>query len=306
MRRSKRFFKKAVVRRISERVEESFQHHFKFSKTKLWHCRKSSSNRRLAVRLALYKDIADVSYDHLLTLLPSGIHWSKHTLLKNQERVRREMKKWAKIVMSDEIISQYQNSSKQKGTVFFKKKPLFLLDSTNFRVEGFEGITKKNKLWSYKLNGPGRRFMILSDANGVPMRVFGGYSPKIYDGRWVEQNRKWLDKHLKNSSIIADCHFWSAQRELKAADLYPIMPKTVKSKDGYVRVGLHIYDVEDNSFNFQQREMKTIRSAVERPFAQMEKMFSVLSNVFLCRERDLDCVVKFAAAVLLMKSRFYI
>ena len=96
------------------------------------------------------------------------------------------MEKWADNVMDGQIISRYKSGSRRQGTRFFKNQPLFLLDSSDFHVLGFKGMTKKNILWSYKLNGAGRRYMLLTDGNGIPMKIFGGYSPKLYDGRWVE------------------------------------------------------------------------------------------------------------------------
>ena len=45
---------------------------------------------------------------------------------------------------------------------------------------------RKSTAWSYKLNRPGRRFMFVQDLRRRVRKVFGGYSPKVYDGDFLE------------------------------------------------------------------------------------------------------------------------
>jgi hypothetical protein len=67
-----------------------------------------------------------------------------------------------------------------------KKKGLeivnLIMDSTDFRLFGRASALKKNSFWSYKLNRPRQRFQALVDAKGKFQGLWGGYSPKIYDG----------------------------------------------------------------------------------------------------------------------------
>ena len=73
--------------------------------------------------------------------------------------------------MSRAIVRKYRKGTGREGVKFFKKKPIFLIDSTDFKIKGFHHIPKTNKLWSYKLNGPGRRYQLLTDGNGVPLKI---------------------------------------------------------------------------------------------------------------------------------------
>ena len=302
---SRRYFKNIVKKRLSEKVEMSFQKYVKFSKPKLWGLRKSSSLRRLAVRVALYKEIMGLSFDKVLDVLPKSIRWSKHTLVENQKALLNEMGNWADEIMDKRMIAHYQQLSKRNGLVTFQKRPLFLLDSVDFPVQCFRGLRRSNKIWSYKLNGPGRRYMLLSDGNGIPLKVWGGYSPKAYDGHWVCFSRDWFNKHLKPTTIIADSHFWSAQDELKNVNLCPIMPLTVKPINGIVRIGRLKFNVNDSTFKNKQKEMKSMRSAVERQFAQIKNNFVSLQKKFRGEKFDLDNLIKFSAAVLLYNSQIY-
>jgi hypothetical protein len=57
-----------------------------------------------------------------------------------------------------------------------------IMDSTDFQLSGRASALKKDSSWSYKLNGPKQRFQVLVNAKGKFQGLWGGYSPKIYDG----------------------------------------------------------------------------------------------------------------------------
>ena len=128
-----------------------------------------------------------------------------------------------------------------------------MIDSTDFKIKGFHHIPKTNKLWSYKLNGPGRRYQLLTDGNGVPLKIWGGYSPKVYDGHWIPLHRRWLNHNLRGCYLFGDSHYWSAQDDLDQVTLIATMPKTVKPKHGVATVGTTTIMVNDDDFKLQQK-----------------------------------------------------
>ena len=160
-------------------------------------------------------------------------------------------------------------------------------------------------MWSYKLNKPGRRYQLLCDGFGTPLKIFGGYSPKCYDAHWVSINKNWLNNELNHCIIMGDCHYWSAQAELSKSKLIASMPQTIKPKNGLVTVGLKTLNVDSDEFKYNQHTIKQVRSNVERPFGQMKQMFNSLPTKFRDGIDQLDCLVKFADAVLLHKEKFY-
>ena len=186
-----------------------------------------------------------------------------------------------------------------------ENRPVFLLDSVDFPVKGFHGMKKKNKMWSKKLEKPGRRYQVVSDGSGIPLKIFGGYSPKTYDAHWVEHNRDWLDNNLENAISLGDCHYWSGQDECHRMELIASMPKTVKPHNGIVYVGCKSIDVTTEEFQLRQKFIQNVRANVERPFGQMKLTFKVLTKKFMDGPSQLDCLVRFSAAVLLHKSKFY-
>ena len=73
------------------------------------------------------------------------------------------------------------------------------------------------------LNMPGQRYQLLTDGNGTPMKIWGGFSCNLYDGHWVNCYKKWLDHQMDGSILVGDCHYWSAQNDLKKAELMAIV-----------------------------------------------------------------------------------
>ena len=87
----------------------------------------------------------------------------------------------------------------------------------------------------------------------------------------------------------------------------PIMPKINQTKTwNGEQVGNKNINVSCLMWKREQMEIKKLRSNVERSFgSQMKIMFKALSNIFRDKESQLDCLVKFAAACVQMKSSFY-
>jgi hypothetical protein len=58
------------------------------------------------------------------------------------------------------------------------------MDSSDFPMQRRGKTSRKDPDWSYKLNRPGRRYMFLRDEKGKIRKIWGGYSPKVYDGEF--------------------------------------------------------------------------------------------------------------------------
>ena len=83
------------------------------------------------------------------------------------------------------------------------------------------------------------------------------------------------------------------------------MPKTVKLNKTIVSVGFKRINIKSRQFKACQKAIQNCRSNVERPFGQMELMFAVLETKFHDGHNQLDYLVRFAAAVLLRRNKFY-
>lgn len=75
-------------------------------------------------------------------------------------------------------------------------------------------------MWSFKLNRPGRRYSFIQNAQGLVVKLWGGYSPKVYDGTFITLQRDWIEENLQGVGVFADQHYFSASRDFTHATFY--------------------------------------------------------------------------------------
>lgn len=179
------------------------------------------------------------------------------------------------------------------GFTFETQRVNLWLDSSDFplaRKRGKRG--RSSSKWSYKLNRPGRRYMFLRDGRRMIRHVWGGYSPKLHDGMWLEAKREELEEKLRDGEVAADQHFSKGK-------------KIFKSVRFHTPFKLHLQRYQSRGeipFQTRQRvvfnkDLGALRARVERPFGSMKQRFAALAKPWLGPVVQLDYLVKFAAAV---------
>jgi hypothetical protein len=219
------------------------------------------------------------------------------TLSHNQHVLRKAFGKWGEGHIQLGQMKEWRKVDKN----FLpdqKDCPQLLMDSTDFRKSGKNSLSRKDPGWSYKCNGPGRRYMALVDLSGCPRALFGGYSPKLYDAHWIEVKKNWMEKHLAGATIYADCHFTSASQLLKNVNLVTPIPKPRgrKKKNSAPKIELAPEIVKQN------RKISKVHGRVEQLFGLMGLKFQALSKVFYEDDDQLDSLVKLAAGVIALEK----
>ena len=102
------------------------------------------------------------------------------------------------------------------------------IDSSDFKTTKIAGEGKKSAYFSYKSKSFGRRFMVLRDGKGRVMKLWGGYSPKIYDSHFVEAYCDWFEENLLGGFVYGDGHFVAAAKMLKKSGVKFITPRDEK------------------------------------------------------------------------------
>ena len=121
----------------------------------------------------------------------------------------------------------------------------------------------------------------------------------------MEFHKDWLESNWNGAFLFGDAHYWSSIDVTQNVKLRAVMPRTVKPCNGVVKVGDQEIIVDSMDFTREQNAIRRIRPNVERPFGQVKTIFASLGNKFNEKSRPLDCLVKFALAVLLKKSKYY-
>ena len=151
--------------------------------------------------------------------------------------------------------------------------------------------------WSFKCNSPGRHYAFLIDSTGQIRKVWGGYSPKIYDGSFLEFHAKWFEKALAGAEVIADVHFeWGTKNFKKVTFITPIPePRGRRKKDPKGKPIPKSLTKEQKAFS---AHVHSVRSRVENTFGRLKHKIDALSKPWKDGEQQLDFIVWFAAGLL--------
>jgi hypothetical protein len=62
------------------------------------------------------------------------------------------------------------------------------------------------------------------------LKAWGGYSPKVYDGTFIQLQKAWIDDGLGGMGSCGDNHFLVGSKLLKSHTLYAPTKKTSKQE----------------------------------------------------------------------------
>ena len=156
-------------------------------------------------------------------------------------------------------------------------------------------VSRKSEWWSFKLNRPGSRFMVLMDARRRVRMVWGGYSPKLYDGHFVEMKKEWFLSNCPNDVFITDNHFsWARDNRDQFPKTYANYPEPAEKSVPDDMHGVTVLTAEKKRYN---RAVAHCRARVESPFGTIKTLWKVLQKPFMETKEQLDCVFYLALAV---------
>jgi len=118
--------------------------------------------------------------------------------------------------------------------------------------------------------------MIVSDAQRRVREFWGPFSPKLYDGTWLEQHCFEIKTKFPNDTIIADNHFsWGRDHvEEGWPRFYANYAEYGKTKDCS---SASVLVAEKKKYN---RAVKHARARVESPFGNIKETWKILGKPF--------------------------
>jgi len=149
------------------------------------------------------------------------------------------------------------------------------MDSTDIRIQKKKEVTgKKSPFHSGKLGKPAWRYMFLRDGSGRICKIWGGYSPKVYDADIVCSNKDYLEGHFKGAAIVGDTHFFSARATVKNPEIIAPPPDNVS--DNLLRErGI---TCTRDEVRRKSADIRHFRARVEGPFSRVKKMFKCIDG----------------------------
>ena len=134
----------------------------------------------------------------------------------------------------------------------------------------------------------------MSDADQLPVFVFGPYNPKAYDSQLLVDNRREIESKYPGGGIIADCHFTKAKTMFNHNKI--ITPKKKPPKKRGEKKSKQRKKLSEEEIKYNM-EVRRVRSRVEAPYGWLKRTFLSLSSLFRESEEQLKCLVYYAMAI---------
>lgn len=264
-------------------------------KPDLWSDQKPRAFFKKATILSLYKDLSGKGYTKISKSVNMGFKYTHKSFRHNTQVLRGVLAEWAKKFLQ---FGSLEDWTKEMRDVDINLKHLdgacLWMDSTDFKKVKYKGWSKKNPDWSYKENSPGRRYMIIRDGKGRIRKIWGGYSPKIHDGNFLELWREWIEENLAGAGVIADEHFGWGKQHLKEVKYYTPIRRPPSKKRTYDGEDIAKLTKNEEAYN---EAIHSARARVENPFAQLKKKWVALGSPWAEEDEQLDHLIRVAIAI---------
>jgi len=208
-----------VEEHVSDEVINSMLSYLSKLEITLWGMEKPRNFLRDMLVTMLYKDLKNIGVVKLHEGVCYGYKVSKNSLMHNTDVIREKLYGWAKeqIVLGNK---NTWNAAARNSSLGNQVKDTNLwIDSTDFPLAERNGMGKSSEYWSFKLNSSGQRFMTLQDAHSRVLKVWGGYSPKLYDGHFLRSHHDFFES-LSGAKVIGDNHFEMGKKLFKNVKFY--------------------------------------------------------------------------------------
>ena len=266
----------------------------------LWGYDKPASFEKDQILLTVYKDLFGLSFRDVVNNINIGYQITEHSFKHNVPIVREALSNWANGEIRVGNLAEWKEAASKTRFGNRVADANLWMDSSDYPIVGKSSTSRKSPQWSYKLNGVGRRYMALSNAHGHVLKLWGGYSPKVYDGDFITANKEYIESTFEGGVVLADNHFRSAGRGFKKVKYYTNIARRQlgqkRSRNSeVVEEGTGPLTREEEAFN---REHQVARARVESPFGWMKTKFQALHKPWWENEEQLDYLIKYATAIL--------
>eukprot|EP00727_Mastigamoeba_balamuthi_P001920 m51a1_g11725 hypothetical protein (286) ;mRNA; r:106426-107383 len=272
-----KFVPKAMVTELIECARQEHSH--------LWALREPAHFINKAVYLALFKDLKGVGYGALHASVLCWMPIAMKSFAQNQKNLRKVFTRWRCQQIHRSTFKDRKTMAKQLQLPKALCKITVAIDSVDFPK------------WSFMENHPAGRFMVTLDMQGRPVGVWGPYSPKLFDGHWIQANKKMLKLLFPNNVFIADNHFAWARDNMKMPAFFTTYACPLKRP---ATEGVAKLPAKKRILN---RQITDIRSHVESPFGVIKENVKAVGRPFAEKDDQLENIVTFHLGLVVHKNQ---
>ena len=137
--------------------------------------------------------------------------------------------------------------------------------------------------------------MFLQTCSGAFVRVWSGYTPKRYDGHFLEEHRNEIEADFQGAVIIGDTHFTWGMNNIRNPQFITSTPENrpiYEDDEGHKENELTY--TETARGRKRNTQVHAVRSRVEKTFADLKNRWLVLHRPWLESLLQLDCMMYIA------------
>ena len=289
------YYERFVQKHLSQRIFVSMWNYVLDNEPVLWGENQPRGFLKANFVLALYKDIKDIGYQKLLKSVTDLRFKLNHkSLQKNVERLRAVLANWAKRTIRLGAKTDWTAAARNVSLRSPVKDAVLWMDSKDFPVIGKRTVSRKGPNWSFKCNSPAQRFMFLRNGKGKVCQVWGGYSPKTFDGHWLRDHKEWLMENLDGAAVLADNHFMWGKKHLKNVTFHCNTATKACCREDEEE---YIEDPISKQKTTYNNAVKQGRARVENTFGEMVQKFEALATPWKTKLIQQDHLVYMAIGV---------
>lgn len=293
-----------VLARVPKHIYEQICTYIRSHQPSLWAAEKPRSFLKDQILLTLYKDLYGVGYHQLAADASFGYTITDHSLNNNCKKIREVLHQWSGEVITIGNEQEWNNQAKNCSFGRRVSDVNLWIDSSDFPMIGKSSVSRKSSYWSYKLNGPGRRYQMISDAKGKIRKIWGGFSPKLYDGDFMVINKDYINEAFRGAKMIADNHYSKAKKYFSNVKIYTnFVVRQTGSKRKRGEEGEDDYVINTNKEQKEfNHEHQAARARVESPFGLIKRKFRCFQIPWGESEDQLNFAVYYAAAIVSLST----
>jgi hypothetical protein len=260
---------------VGAQIYKELERHLAGANVKWVGEQKPDNMHNLMLLATCLHDLHAVSYGVITKLLHTKFRCSDKTVQKNIKRARHALANWGRAYIIWPTRTQLDQAVSQHKFPLWMNKVRWWMDSTDVPIARLEGVrSPKGEWWSAKLGGPGRRYMALVDGDRLIRRLWGGYSPKFYDGQFMRLEKRWFEEKCAGTAILADTHFFAARELINDPEIIAPPPENA-TEDLLFRRNF----ASDTAEAARKRnDITERRGVVEQTFASIKALSAFLAG----------------------------
>ena len=137
--------------------------------------------------------------------------------------------------------------------------------------------------------------MFLQTCSGAFVRVWSGYTPKRYDGHFLEEHKNEIEADFQRAVIIGDAHFGWGMNNIRDPQFITSTPQNRdvhEDDEGHQKI--EVTDMGTAKGRKRNTQIHAVRERVEKPFADLKNKWLILAKPWQESLSQLDCTMYIA------------